>query len=86
MIVSDGGRGKRLCVLLVAIALAASMTFVLLFKKSVEGQGSFDATATVSRVVDDDTVEIPPAIGGIEDVRLIGVDTRPRRGTPGGRT
>ncbi len=72
--------------LLVAIALAPSLTFVLLPKKSVEGQGSFDATATVSRVVDDDTVEIPPAIGGIEDVRLIGVDTRPRRGTPGGRT
>ena len=86
MIFSDGGRGKRLCVLLVAIALAPSMTSVLLSKKSVEVQGSFDATAIVSRVVDDDTVEIPPAIGGIEDVRLIGVDTRLRRGTPGGRT
>lgn len=30
---------------------------------------------TVTRVVDGDTVEISPAIGGKEDVRLIGVDT-----------
>jgi micrococcal nuclease len=29
----------------------------------------------VSRVVDGDTVEISPAINGVEDVRLIGVDT-----------
>jgi len=37
--------------------------------------GEFDATVTVSRVVDGDTVEISPAVGGITDVRLIGVDT-----------
>jgi micrococcal nuclease len=30
---------------------------------------------TVSRVVDGDTIEISPAVGGIADVRLIGVDT-----------
>ncbi len=30
---------------------------------------------TVTRVVDGDTIEIRPAINGIEDVRLIGVDT-----------
>ena len=35
----------------------------------------YDATVTVTRVVDGDTVEISPAIDGIEDVRLIGVDT-----------
>jgi hypothetical protein len=29
----------------------------------------------VSRVVDGDTVEISPAIDGVEEVRLIGVDT-----------
>lgn len=57
--------GKRLYALLAAIALAATMTLVLLFEKSVEGQGRFDATATVSRVVDGDTVEITPAIDGI---------------------
>jgi micrococcal nuclease len=34
-----------------------------------------EATATVTRVVDGDTVEISPAVGGIEEVRLIGVDT-----------
>jgi micrococcal nuclease len=30
---------------------------------------------TVSRVVDGDTIEVSPAVGGIPDVRLIGVDT-----------
>jgi len=35
----------------------------------------YDATATVSRVIDGDTVEITPAIKGVEEVRLIGVDT-----------
>ena len=33
------------------------------------------AAANVSRVVDGDTIEVSPAIDGIEDVRLIGVDT-----------
>jgi len=37
--------------------------------------GRFDAVVTVTRVVDGDTVEVSPAIDGIEDVRLIGVDT-----------
>ena len=35
----------------------------------------YDATVTVSRVVDGDTVEISSSIDGMEDVRLIGVDT-----------
>ena len=37
--------------------------------------GNYDATVTVSRVVDGDTVEISPAMNGTRDVRLIGVDT-----------
>ena len=37
--------------------------------------GRYDASAVVTRVVDGDTVEISPAIGGVSDVRLIGVDT-----------
>ena len=32
-------------------------------------------TATVTRVVDGDTIEISPALDGNEEVRLIGVDT-----------
>jgi micrococcal nuclease len=35
----------------------------------------FDATATVLGVVDGDTIEITPAIGGRSEVSLIGVDT-----------
>jgi len=33
------------------------------------------AVVTVSRVVDGDTVEVAPAVDGVADVRLIGVDT-----------
>ena len=35
----------------------------------------YDKTVTVSRVIDGDTIEISPVINGVEDVRLIGVDT-----------
>ena len=45
-------------------------------KRSTSGTPSpYDATVTVARVVDGDTVEISPAIRGTEDVRLIGIDT-----------
>ncbi len=37
--------------------------------------GNYDATVTVTYVTDGDTVKISPAINGIEDVRLIGIDT-----------
>src|SRR5215211_2920432 len=37
--------------------------------------GDHDATVTVSRVVDGDTVDISPAVDNIDEVRLIGVDT-----------
>ena len=40
-----------------------------------ESSGRYDAVATVSRVVDGDTVEIEPAVDGKDSVRLIGVDT-----------
>ena len=43
---------------------------------------TYDATVTVTRVVDGDTIEVSPAIDGIEDVRLIGVDT-PETNEPG---
>ena len=33
------------------------------------------ATVTVSRVIDGDTIEVSPAVNGLMDVRLIGVDT-----------
>lgn len=40
-----------------------------------EGRDRFDATATVTEVVDGDTINISPAINGNDEVRLIGVDT-----------
>jgi micrococcal nuclease len=45
-------------------------------------RGSYDATATVKRVTDGDTLDISPAIDGVEDVRLIGPDT-PETKKPG---
>ena len=33
------------------------------------------ATVTVSNVIDGDTIEVSPAVNGLKDVRLIGVDT-----------
>src|ERR671917_2500289 len=35
----------------------------------------YDARATVTRVVDGDTVDISPTVEGLSRVRLIGVDT-----------
>ncbi len=35
----------------------------------------YDATVIVARVVDGDTLEISPAVEGVSEVRLIGVDT-----------
>ena len=44
--------------------------------------GGYDATVRVKRVVDGDTLKISPAIDGIDEVRLIGVDT-PETKEPG---
>ncbi len=46
------------------------------------GAAGGTATVTVERVVDGDTVEVSPAISGVEDLRLIGVDT-PESAIPG---
>jgi micrococcal nuclease len=42
---------------------------------NVVEQAGYEATATVTRVVDGDTVDISPAVEGLSRVRLIGVDT-----------
>lgn len=44
-------------------------------KRSAGTKDRFDATATITDVVDGDTVKIKPAVIGIDEVRLIGVDT-----------
>jgi endonuclease YncB( thermonuclease family) len=44
-------------------------------KPEPESKNKFDATATISEVVDGDTVRIEPAVQGNDEVRLIGVDT-----------
>ena len=48
----------------------------------IDQTGGYDATVRVKRVVDGDTLRISPAIDGIDEVRLIGVDT-PETKEPG---
>ena len=43
--------------------------------KQEQNRDRFDATATVTEVVDGDTINISPAINGNDEVRLIGMDT-----------
>lgn len=45
------------------------------------GQPDHDTTATVTRVVDGDTIEISPSVEGLWTVRLIGVDTPETHGS-----
>ncbi len=40
-----------------------------------EPEREYDATARVTQVTDGDTIKISPAVDGIDEVRLIGVDT-----------
>jgi micrococcal nuclease len=40
-----------------------------------EEEVEYDETVTVERIVDGDTVRIDPAVDGIDEVRLIGIDT-----------
>jgi micrococcal nuclease len=70
-----------------AAAACASLILVLLFggtSNAIWGEGHpgqesgrapYDATATVTRVVDGDTVDISPSVEGRSRVRLIGMDT-----------
>jgi micrococcal nuclease len=44
-------------------------------KPEQQDRDRFDATATVTEVVDGDTINISPAINGNDEVRLIGMDT-----------
>ena len=53
-------------------------------KTEQEQRDRFDAAATVTEVVDGDTINISPAINGNDEVRLIGVDT-PETKTPARR-
>ena len=58
--------------LLAAMAFAISLSGVLPTAARAQER---EQEVTVTRVVDGDTVEVSPAVGGKEDVRLIGVDT-----------
>jgi micrococcal nuclease len=61
--------------LLVAYVLFVAAALFAVGMLATPSQAQEQPTATVSRVVDGDTIEISPAIDGKEEVRLIGVDT-----------
>ena len=56
-------------------ASASASAFADASTPPTDAVGEFDATVTVSRVVDGDTIGISPAVDGNEEVRLIGMDT-----------
>jgi micrococcal nuclease len=61
----------RLASLCITIVLALTTVASAQEKEEAEYEGSF----TVERIVDGDTIRIDPAVDGIDEVRLIGVDT-----------
>lgn len=68
---------KLLCALLAALLVATGCG------PALDLSSDPPRTATVSRVVDGDTVEVSPAVDGEEDVRLIGIDTPEKYGPSG---
>ena len=64
-------RIPRLASLCITAVLALTTVPSAQEKEEVE----YDGTVTVKRIVDGDTVRIDPAVDGIDEVRLIGVDT-----------
>ncbi|HEX2181422.1 MAG TPA: thermonuclease family protein [Rubrobacteraceae bacterium] len=64
----------RVATFILVIILAFLLTLSGVLPSAAHAQQQ-ETSATVTRVVDGDTIEISPAIGGIEEVRLIGVDT-----------
>ena len=67
-----GAPRRAVTFLLAAVAFSLSLSGIL---PTAAGAQERRQAVTVTRVVDGDTVEISPTIGGKEDVRLIGVDT-----------
>jgi micrococcal nuclease len=61
--------------LFIAFVLFVAAVMFAVGMLATPSQAQERPTVAVSRVIDGDTIEISPAIDGIEDVRLIGVDT-----------
>jgi len=61
--------------LLIVFFLIIASAMLAVGMLATPSQAQEQPIVTVSRVVDGDTIEISPAIYGIEEVRLIGVDT-----------
>ena len=64
------------------VGLAMSSALLAGCATGGESSSGGEAVVEVSRVIDGDTVEVSPAVDGVEDVRLIGVDTPETSGSP----
>src|SRR5829696_633537 len=60
---------------LVALGITAVLTLTTVASAQEEEEVEYDETVTVERIVDGDTIRIDPAVDGIDEVRLIGIDT-----------
>lgn len=69
--------GMMIRLLLVMLVLVTGVAGRVAWEYSspAQAQPSGTTDATVTRVVDSDTIEVSPMVQGVEDVRLIGVDT-----------
>ncbi len=60
---------------LMSLCITAVLVFTTGATAQEDEEVEYDETVTVERIVDGDTIRIDPAIDGIDEVRLIGIDT-----------
>lgn len=60
---------------LVSLGITAMLVFNMGATAQEDEEVEYDETVTVERIVDGDTIRIDPAVDGIDEVRLIGIDT-----------
>ncbi len=60
---------------LMSLGITAMLVFTTGATAQEDEEVEYDETVTVERIVDGDTIRIDPAVDGIDEVRLIGIDT-----------
>jgi len=58
-----------------ALCLTAVLALTTGASAQEKEEAEYDETVTVKRIVDGDTIRIDPAVDGLDEVRLIGIDT-----------
>lgn len=60
---------------LMSLGITAMLVFTSGATAQEDEEVEYDETVTVERIVDGDTIRIDPAVDGIDEVRLMGIDT-----------